>query len=301
MLKQQKKIFVTGASGMLGAKITQILAEKDFLVLAGYNSNQEFVPIGPNIERVNLDITNKISPSGFKNIDTIIHCAAFTDVNLCELNKKQCKRTNVEGTKNLIKLAQSWEAKFIYISTPMVFSGRRGNYKELDRPDPINYYGKTKMEAEKIVMKYKLGLVIRVNPIGKRPLGHHPSFMQWFVDMASNNRSFHLFTDVIINPISTVRLSGIIRDLIDNFRPGILHIGSSDVVNKAEIWKEVLEYFPDYSGKVIRVGVNKTHAGKIASRPHEMWLNTDKARLEGHNLLPWKIEVKNVIKDIIEH
>lgn len=284
---------------MLGSKISLILAQKEFHVLASYDANEEFVPVGKNIEKVYLDITKKISTGWFKNVQTIIHCAAVTDVNFCELNRSLCEKVNVNGTEKLISIAKSIEARFIYISTPMVFSGKEGNYKETDRTEPTNYYGKTKDKAEKKTLKYKNGLVLRANPIGKRPLGAHPSFMQWFVDMASNNRSFNLFTDVVINPVSTVTLSNVLSDLIKNFKSGILHIGSKDRVNKAEIWSEVLKYFPDYSGKTTKLGVNKTHAGKIALRPHEMWLNVDKAVSLGYSMPNWKDEIRTVLEDII--
>lgn len=295
-----QKILITGASGMLGAKISEILSRKGFSVLAVYNYNEEFVPSGKNIEKIHLDIIQKISSKQFKNIHAIIHCAALTDVNFCELNKAICWKINVIGTKNLIDLAKLLNAQFIYISTPMVFSGQRGNYKETDKVDPPNYYGKTKNEAERMVLEYKRGLVIRTNPIGKRPLGAHPSFMQWFVDMASNNRSFSLFTDVVINPISTVTLSEVLLEIISRFKPGILNLGSRNRVNKAKIWEEVLKLFPNYSGKVTKLSVNKTHAGRIAFRPHEMWLNVDKAISMGCRLPNWKEEVHLVLRDIID-
>lgn len=284
---------------MLGSKISLILAKKEFHVLASYHSNKEFVSVGKNIEKVYLDITKKISPGRFKDVQTIIHCAAVTDVNFCELNRFLCEKVNVDGTENLINVAKSINAKFVYISTPMVFSGKKGNYKETDKTEPPNYYGKTKDKAEKKTFKYKNGLVLRANPIGRRPLGAHPSFIQWFVDMASNNRSFSLFTDVVINPVSTTTLSNILVEMIKNFKPGLFHIGSIDRVNKADIWEEVVKIFPDYSGKVTRLSVNQTHAGKIAIRPHQMWLNVDKAISMGISLPTWKNEVHEVLKEII--
>ena len=285
---------------MLGSKISVVLAEKGFNILAVFNSNETLIPGGKYIEKIHIDITKQIHSKQIKNIHTIIHCAGLTDVNFCELNKPLCKEVNVTGTRNLINLAQLLDAQFIYISTPMVFSGDKGNYKEIDKTNPPNYYGKTKNEAEKRVLKYKKGLVVRANPIGKRPLGAHPSFMQWFVDMASNNRSFSLFTDVVINPISTSTLSNILGEIINKFKPGIIHLGSKDRVNKSEIWEEVVKLFPGYSGKIIKLSVNKTHAGKIAFRPHEMWLNVDKALDMGFSLPDWKNEVRLVVNEILE-
>lgn len=285
---------------MLGAKLSLVLAEKGFNVLAVYNSNEEFIPSRKDIEKIHLDITENIHSKQIKNVCTIIHCAAITDVNFCELNKPFCKEVNIDGTKNLVNLARTLGAQFIYISTPMVFSGEKGDYTESEKTDPLNYYGKTKVEAERAVLKYKKSLVLRVNPIGKRPLGAHPSFMQWFFDMASNSRSFNLFTDIVINPISTKTLSNIMIDIIADFKSGILHLGSRNRVNKAEIWEEVLKLFPNYSGKITRLSVNKTQAGKVAFRPHEMWLNIDKAIGLGYQAPYWKDEVRLVLDDIID-
>ena len=294
-----KEILITGASGMLGSKVSVILAKKGFQILATFDSNEKFAPSGGNIKKIHLNITGKINPSRFKNIRAIIHCAAVTEVNFCELNKSKCRKVNLGGAKNLVGLAKVLDAEFIYISTPMVFSGRKGNYSENDETGPLNYYGKTKSDAEKIVLKYKKGLVLRANPIGRRPLGAHPSFMQWFVDMALNNRSFSLFTDVVINPISTTTLAGFLSEIINKFKPGILHLGSRDRVNKAEIWEEVLKSFPNYSGKVTRLSVDKTLDGKAAFRPHGMWLNVDKAVSLGYSLPSWKEEVHMVLKEIL--
>ena len=102
----------------------------------------------------------------------------------------------------------------------------------------------------------------------------------------------------MINPISTATLALIIGDVINNFRPGVLHLGSKNRVNKAQIWEEVVKLFPNYSGKVTRLSVNKTQAGKVALRPHEMWLNVQKATDMGFSLPDWKDEVGLVLKEI---
>jgi len=176
----------------------------------------------------------------FKHIDAIIHCAAMTNVNECELHPAECWRTNVQGTAHVTQLARHYGANLIYISTPMVFSGRQGNYREGDRPRPQNQYARSKLAGEKIVLRYRHGLVVRANPIGKRPLGAHPSFIQWFVDRARANESFSLFSDVTINPISTTTLSHDLKRILQNFKPGIVHLGSRDTVSKADIWRFIL-------------------------------------------------------------
>ena len=181
----------------------------------------------------------------------------------------------------------------------MVFSGDGGNYKEDSPAEPQNYYAETKLRGEREVLGYEKGLVLRVNPIGIRPYGKHPSFIQWFINAAKNNQSFDLFTDVRINPISTNTLAQIICELLFSFKTGILHLGSRDIANKADIWRLIVSNFPKFSGTVTELSVDETKSGKIAKRPKEMWLNVDKAQIEGYVMPFWKTEVDSVLKEIL--
>ena len=233
----------------------------------------------------------------FSPCDVIIHCAAMTVVDDCEKDQALCRRINVDGTARVVDLARRWNAQLFFISTPMVFSGRRGNYREHDRTSPINYYGWTKREGERLIARYNRGIIIRANPIGVRPTGSFPSFIQWFVSAAKENRSFDLFTDVHINPVSTVTLAEIILQLnTADAKDRILHIGSRDVANKADIWEYVRKHFPDYHGTVRRVSVDQTAAGKTATRPKEMWLNIDRIQKKYRIHMPsWRHEVDQVL------
>lgn len=277
-------ILITGSSGMLGRKLVDVLS-KNFSVI-----------------KTRFDITDAQAVASmqkrFQRIDTIIHCAAMTEVNKCELNQRECWRTNVGGTANVANLARHYDAKLIFISTPMVFSGTKGNYREHDLPHPQNYYARSKLAGEKIVLRYSRGLVVRVNPIGKRPARSHPSFIQWFIQRARKNESFSLFSDVLINPISTTTLTHALECIIRNFQPGILHLGSKDVVSKADIWRYILKRFPNYSAQVVREPVRATSAGKIAKRPRHMWLNVAKARRFGIVPPLWRREVEIVLKEL---
>lgn len=302
-MNKHQTILITGAGGMLGLKFAEDLSRKRFRVIAAYHNVPDLLRKIKGIERIGMDITVPRSFAGiyerFQHIDVVIHCAAMTEVNACELDQRSCRRINVGGTRNIAALARRYGAKLVYISTPMVFSGRTGGYKETDIPHPMNSYARAKLAGEKIVLRYPGGLVVRANPIGVRPPRSHPSFIQWFVLRARRNSGFHLFSDVTINPVSTVTLVRIVERLIRDSRCGIVHIGSTDVVNKADIWKFILTYFTGFSSRVDLLPVNMTKDGKIARRPHQMWLNTAKARTEFRIAMPsWKREVAAVLKEL---
>jgi dTDP-4-dehydrorhamnose reductase len=297
-----KNVLVTGASGMVGLELLKYFAGEKLNVFGICHNRCGLIKESKRIKKLQLDLAAENAQSAitgrFKRIDAIIHCAAMTDVNKCELEKSACFRANVKATESIVNLAKIYSSGLIFLSTPMVFSGKRGNYKESDAPNPLNYYARTKLLGEKLVLQYKKGLVLRVNPIGVRPPGAHPSFIQWFVEAAENNRSFQLFSDVRINPISTQSLSKIIFRLLNHFRAGTFHLGSRDVVNKAEIWDRIISGYKNFSGKVSRISVSKTKAGKIASRPKEMWLNVKKAQRSGYRLPTWKTELDLVLKSM---
>ncbi len=287
---------------MLGLKLCGVLRRRGFYVIGSYHNDTGLLRDVDIFKKIRFDITSEKSVEKLKKVfirlDAIIHCAAMTEVNLCERNKKRCFAANVIGTKHVVDLASHFNAKLIYISTPMVFSGIRGNYTEQSRPKPLNYYSRTKLFGEREALKYNRSLVLRVNPIGIRPPGAHPSFIQWFAWVVKKNQSFNLFSDVFINPLSTSTLSGVIAKLIKDFRPGTLHLGSRDVVNKADIWKIVAARFPHFSGIVTESSVHITAAGKIARRPTKMWLSVKKAARLGMPCPLWRIEVIKVLQEL---
>ncbi len=136
-------ILLTGGSGTLGSVIQK-------LIHCIVSSSRE------------LDIRDaKQCENAVKkyNPDIIIHCAAYTDVANAETEKKKCWEVNVMGTENMVRAARG--RRFVYISTSYVFDGRKGDYREDDTPNPINFYALTKLAGELIVRQYPRTLIIR--------------------------------------------------------------------------------------------------------------------------------------------
>ncbi|MDP3792199.1 MAG: SDR family oxidoreductase [bacterium] len=276
---------VTGASGLLGYQLLQTFREQSHEVLAVFNQNPELVI--SDVNKIQCDISDEKATISLKKYikpsSLIVHCAAITNVDLCEKNKKLCKAVNIDGTKNICELARQTNSKLIYISTPSVFDGKTGNYKELDKTNPINYYNLSKVQGENHVLDYEKGLVIRTIPLGLHPMGRKPaSFLEWLVSSFKNNLSINLFTDAMINPLTITTLSAMIASVAPFLDKGVIHLGSRDVVSKAAVGLEVKKFFPSYSGNLNLI--NMDNDSQIAERPKEMWLNVDKALSLGLNL-----------------
>ena len=147
------KILVTGANGLLGQKLVAILRdEKGIELIAtarGVNRNPE-----GGYTYLSADLRNMDGIKVFIEIcdpDVIIHCAAMTQVDECEQNQELCWENNVDTTQNLIDIARTSNAHFVYVSTDFVFDGKEGPYTERDMPKPISVYGESKLAAEKLL------------------------------------------------------------------------------------------------------------------------------------------------------
>lgn len=279
------QVIITGASGLLGTQLVKTFKDQGHEVLAVFNQNPELIISGVN--KIQCDISNEESTSflkkRIKSSSFIVHCAAITNVDLCEKNNKLCKAVNIDGTKNICELARQTKSKLIYISTSSVFDGKKGDYKEADETNPLNYYSFSKVQGENHVLGYEKGVVVRTIPIGLHFAGRKPtSFLEWLVSSFKNNLDVNLFTDSRINPLTVVTLATTIAKILPLIDNGIIHLGSRDVVSKADIGLEVKNFFPAYSGNLNLISMDDDN--QIAERPKEMWLNVDKALSLGLSL-----------------
>ena len=293
-----KKVLVTGASGLLGLELLNALKEAGFNAVGTYNSNSKL--INKNYRNVKCDVGNVGSVNSLSKklgkIDTIFHCASMTGIDKCEKNKEACWQSNVIGTRNIIELAKKNRSKLIYISTGSVFYGDKGNYNEGDLPDSKNFYSWTKLLGEEAVLVYDKGIVVRAVPIGIHRIGRpQANFIEWLVDSVSNNRSFNLFKDVYINAISAESFSKILIKIPKVMERGLLHVGSRDRLSKADIGQAIIAKFPNFSGEAKLISVDDM-PGDFASRPKEMWFNVNKATKLGLKMPYLKDELKLILK-----
>ena len=188
------KYFITGGSGLLGERLATVANENDELTLV-HNSN-------PSENTIKCDITNEKEVNNTienENPDVIIHCAAMTNVDLCEDEKELAYKINGDGTGFLAKAADKINAKIIYVSTDFVFAGERGYYKEDEEVNPLGIYAKSKYDGEVQLKKYSNDWAIaRVSVL----YGWHNrlNFTTWVIDQLRQNNEINIVTDQINSP-----------------------------------------------------------------------------------------------------
>ena len=199
----KKNILILGAAGLLGASLSTFLI-KYFNVFITYNNSPHFIKDEYMYVSKRIDITDRESLQSFvseANPRYIINCAALTDVDLCEKNKSLAYDINVAGMKNLLS-ATSNKCKILHISTDYIFDGKKQLYSEDDIPNPISYYGKTKLESENILRtSNRESLILRTSVLFNNSSKNN--FYSWVRGALENNKEIHVVTDQISNPTWT--------------------------------------------------------------------------------------------------
>ena len=148
------KILVTGSNGLLGQKLTEVILADAELELVATGRGHDRFPQNGDYEYAELDVNDSVQVESVLakyRPDVVIHAAAMTNVDECEVRKDDCWRANVDAVKNLISACEELHIHLIHISTDFIFDGEDGPYTEEAEPHPVSYYGLTKLEAEHLV------------------------------------------------------------------------------------------------------------------------------------------------------
>ena len=274
---------ITGAEGQLG-KALQIGLTDKFNILSTTRQPTQLAKNQRNVQK--LDITDKENISNvlesFKP-DIIINCAAYTNVDGSEINKDLAHQVNVEGLRNLIQLSDI-NTYLIQISSDYVFDGDSGPYSEDEHTFPVNYYGKTKLEAENILRgTRRKWAIFRPNVLYSSDLFSKGNFFAWVYRSLLKKDSISVVTDQISNPTFNLQIvRAIFQCIIMDFE-GILHIGSDDYMSRYEFALDIAKVFGFDSALITKIDTDSlTQKVKsyIAKRPLHSGLVVNKIEKE---------------------
>ena len=281
---EKMKILVTGANGLLGQTIIRLLLEKQYEVIAtgkgedrvdansspGYIYKDIDITDGPAVERLIMEHRPSI----------IVHAAAMTQVDQCELNKQDCYNINVTATRFIIDAAKAVNARLIFVSTDFIFDGNNGPYSENDEPAPVNYYGSTKLVAEKAVMESGLDYAIArtILVYGSVPATGRTNIVGFVRQNLEANKPIKMVTDQVRTPTFVDDLAKGIILIIEKNGKGIYHLSGEQEMTPYDIAVETAKYFGLNEALISKASTDDIK--QPAVRPAKTGFNISKAKKE---------------------
>lgn len=276
------KILITGSNGLLGQKLVKLLTAEDGIEviatarnndrLAGSYSNYEFSPLDITDQDAVIKIVTKYRP------DVIINTAAMTNVDQCESEKEDCWKLNVESVKYLIRACEMTGAHLVHCSTDFIFDGTKGPLGENEKPNPVNYYGESKLAAEKLVIESHISWAI-ARTVLVYGIAHDMSrsnIILWVKNSLESGKEINVVDDQWRTPTLAEDLAMGCYLIAKNKAKGIYNISGKDMLTPYDMAIKTADFF-----KLDKSLIHKTDGSKFkqpAKRPPKTGFIIDKAR-----------------------
>jgi len=260
-------------TGLLGSRIVEI-ASNEFEIINTYNKNP--VDLQSTVSH-QLDITNqKLTFRLIKelNPEYIIHTAAHTGVDYCEVHRSEAYSVNVTGTRNVSEASDEIGAKLVYVSTDYVFDGKKGMYSEGGMTNPINHYGKTKLEGEDVVKTVCEDWIIARTSVlyGWNPA--KPNFVTWALDELMAGNRIRIVSDQFNSPTLADNLADMLIELIRRDEHGVFHTSGGERISRYDFVIKIAEIF-DLNCELIEP-ITSDQLNWTAKRPADSSLDVSK-------------------------
>ena len=294
----KKKILFLGGSSFLAHSWSNHIGQNSEIFLGVHNKAPElenYTTIKFDLDS-EKDLTEKIRSL---NLDLVVNCIGYTNVENCEINHKQALKINAGYASVLSKVSKKLNLKLVHISTDHLFDGKSNNNDENSKTNPLNNYAKTKLEGEKQVLKFNEdALIIRTNFFGWGPT-YKKSFSDFIISSLENNISVSLFSDVNYNPILVSELANVVDNLVNKNCKGIFNVVSSESISKLNFGYLLAKEF-NLDEKLIEKSM-LTNRKELVDRPLNMTLSTSKLNHEGIFVKSLEEQVKDLKKQRPNH
>lgn len=269
------KLLITGASGLLGSKLSELARIRKCKVYAAYNQHKPVngIPIKFDVSNRNAveKAFGKIKP------EAVVHAAALTNVDKCESEKELAWKINVEGTKTIAESCKKHHAFLVYISTDYVFDGEKGMYSEKDEPAPINYYGLTKLKGEESIKNLTNEYCIARSSViyGSIPAIGKINFALWLLHKLKRRERVKIVTDQWNSPTSNTNLANMVLEVLEEKLTGTFHLAGATRLSRYEFSQLLAKNFSLDMNLI--TPVSSKDIPWIAKRPKDSSLDIDKA------------------------
>jgi len=276
----KKKVLITGSNGLLGQKLVNLFSKIDDYVVIAVSLGKDRNNTAENYTYYDIDITiandiieiiNKHQPH------YIINCAAMTNVDHCEKHKEKCDLINVKAVETLVTCTKKYNSHLIHISTDFVFDGKNGPYSETDTPNPINYYGLSKLKSEELIVsagiKYTILRTILVYGIVDNMI---KSNIVLFVKNAlEDKKQITMVDDQLRMPTLADDLAEACLKAIHQKAYGIFNISSNQLLSIYEMSLQIADAFGLDASYIQRIPTSQLN--QPARRPSKTGFILDKS------------------------
>ncbi|UHG94866.1 SDR family oxidoreductase [Spirosoma oryzicola] len=278
-----KRILITGANGFLGQKLVELLIKKTdlFIIATGIGVNR--ISFSGEYIYQSMDITNRqvvLETIRHLRPDIVIHGAAMTDADRCEVEKTRCWKHNVHAVEYIVEACDTINAFLLYISTDFIFDGLTGPYDENSQPNPINFYGESKQAGELVVRKSNLrwSIVRTMLLYGTPHYDGRSNIVTWIKQTLEEGKKIKVVDDQWRTPTLIDDLAVGCYMIIDKVVTGIFNISGYEIFTPYDLATRIARYFGLDKSLITRVDTTKLI--QVARRPQSTILLIDKARNE---------------------
>ena len=290
---RKKKILITGSNGLLGQKLVKTFKTINHFEVIATSKGTNRINDQHGYKYESLDITDRQQVEFiFKKYmpDTVINTAAMTNVDACETDKEGCFALNVTAVKNIVEVLEGLSVQlkatsiekphFIHLSTDFIFDGKNGPYEENDIPNPLSYYGWSKLESENIVKESSLKwcIIRTIIVYGIADNLSRSNIVLWAKDALEQKKQISIVDDQFRSPTLAEDLAqGCLLAVIKE-ATGIFHISGKDFMSILDLTYRVADFFHLDKSRV--TSTKSSGLNQPAKRPPKTGFIIDKARKE---------------------
>ncbi len=271
-----KAVLIVGASGFLGRALCDVPFEGLRRIPAARRPRAPYST--SDCLRVDLTDADSVRETITRvRPDWVINAAAEAGVDRCERDPDLARRVNVCGTRNLVRACEDAATGLVTVSTNYVFDGLAGPYAETDPTNPVNVYGRTKLDAEVLLLASSCrAVVVRTAVLYGYRADCRPNFVTWALDSLLRGETIRVVTDEWANPTHVDELAVFLLGLCRGDFRGVVHFAGPEYLSRYEMVRRICRCF-DFDEDLV-VPVTSRELGQTATRPPGAGLKLDLAR-----------------------
>ena len=276
------KILITGANGLLGQKLVALIAPMtDVDLVATSRGESRIAGISDPFTYDSMDVgesQNVMEVISRHKPNVVIHTAAMTNVDQCENDHEGCLLMNVQAVENVVKACEENDSFLVHLSTDFIFDGEDGPYTETDSPNPVSFYGDSKLKAEELVQNSSLSWAIArtILVYGITPGMSRSNIILWVKKSLEEGKHINVVTDQWRTPTLAEDLAMGCYLIASKKAEGVFNIGGKDLLTPYDMAIMVANYF-DLDKSFISEADSSTFS-QPAKRPPRTGLTLDKSR-----------------------